>query len=401
MGRSNKRRKIAASSCDGYYYPVYKGWVSKQTPIFSTASAAVSFQLIQYKRDLFEHNSVQTLPWLDCVGSIHPCNFGNIESSLFHSSSKIEKTYFESVTFYKLKANVKVKSCLVQVVPQTFHCCKNTLKAKTDYHSSSTSIFKQNSFCIQDRSNQSISYSVNRKGISQKRDINNLISISHNANEKLRNIKYDTVESIVKKVISLQNDYIDKEIIVSVGAGSGVTELASSIVTLCLDINKRSIFTGLGQVKNQLSRNTMVYALLDYSIHLEELITMLKERNPGKIIRFLLQHLNPSMDKSNRSSLTLLFNCIKTLLKNGFINDVTFVYDSSAASNTWSKADIHSLFISKGDESNFNFTDEILVSSKCNNNVVHPLFGRTKRYGWASMRNYDEYSFSISYLNKY
>ena len=103
--------------------------------------------------------------------------------------------------------------------------------------------------------------------------------------------------------------------IVSVGAGSGATKLSSSVLTLCLDINKRSIFTGLSQVKSDLARNTTIFAFYYYSKHIEELIQTLKELDRTKKIRFLLQHPTPSIDERNRSALNILFESIKTCLK--------------------------------------------------------------------------------------
>ena len=48
------------------------------------------------------------------------------------------------------------------------------------------------------------------------------------------------------------------------------------------------------------------------------------------------------------------------------------------------------------DKSKYNVSKETVVSSKgCD--VDHPLFGTTTRFGWAVMRNSDEYSFTISY----
>ena len=354
---------------------------------------------MQYKRDLFEHNAIQIPSWLNFVGSIHQSDFHKIESYLFHSTSNIERSYFIDVKFFKLKANVKVKSCLVQIVPQTFLSCKNTFKDNTDYHSSSNSIYKPDSFCIQEGSLQLISYSADTKGISQKRDMNNLISISLNAKNALCDTKYDTVQSILKRVVNFNKVYSDKEIIVSVGAGSGITELSSSKLTLCLDKNKRSIFTGLSQVKNGQSKNTTIFAHFDYSKQIAELLQSIKEAYPAKLIRLLLQHPNPSIEEANRSALSLLFKSVIISLKQGVLHDVTFVYDSSTSRFNWSKSDILSLFMSNTNSSNYNVTNEVLVSSKGNNNVSHPLFGKTKRFGWAAMRNCNEYTFSISHMN--
>ena len=87
----------------GYYYPIYKGWATTVTPIFETASAAICFQISQYKRDLREHNTIQPPVWLDVIGSIDPSDFENIISHKFHSTSLIENFYFDQVRFYQVK----------------------------------------------------------------------------------------------------------------------------------------------------------------------------------------------------------------------------------------------------------------------------------------------------------
>ena len=150
MGRSNKRRKTSLSVSCGYYYPIYTGWVSKPTPIFTTPSAALCYQLVQYLRDLLAHNTIKPPPWVDCVALIHQSDFENIISDVFHSPSKIENAYFKNVKFFRVKDTACLKSRLVRVVPQTFIYCRNTLKDNTDYHSSSTSIYKPGSFCIEE-----------------------------------------------------------------------------------------------------------------------------------------------------------------------------------------------------------------------------------------------------------
>ncbi len=86
-------------------------------------------------------------------------------------------------------------------------------------------------------------------------------------------------------------------------------------------------------------------------------------------------------------------------LKKGVLYDVTFVCGFSPNRNTWSKAILESFFIANLEQSNITMTDEMLVSNKGDNNVNHPLFGCTERYGWAAMRNCAEYSFSITYHN--
>ena len=85
-------------------------------------------------------------------------------------------------------------------------------------------------------------------------------------------------------------------------------------------------------------------------------------------------------------------------LEIGTIRDVTFLYDFSPNRNTWSQTGLVKLFMPKVEESKYKVTEEIMVSS-IDSHVDHPLFGNTKRYGWAAMRNSNEYSFSIAYCN--
>ena len=69
----------------------------------------------------------------------------------------------------------------MRVVSQTFIAWENTLKDNTYYQCSSNSIYKPGSFCIEESNTKLISYDFDRKGISQKRDSNNLIAIYTNA----------------------------------------------------------------------------------------------------------------------------------------------------------------------------------------------------------------------------
>ena len=399
MGRSNKRRKTSMSISCGYYYPVYTGWVTKITPCFTTPSAAICYQLVQYQRNLSLHNTLKKPTWLDCVGSIHPSHFKNIESSIFHTHSKIESAYFENVKFFRIKNNSYIESRLVRVASQTFLSCKNTLKENTDYQSSSNSIYRPGSFCVEELNAKSFTFNFDKNGISQKRDSNNLIAMYTNAKHLINKSNFQSVDCITERLANAAKSYQGKEIVVSFGAGSGTTELASSTLTLCLDINKSSIFTGLSQIAGDISTQSTVYALMDYCEHSSELLNAIHNIIPGKVIRVLLQHPNPSINKGNTSKLSLLFESLRMSLKKGILHDVTFVYDFSPNRNTWSKAMLESFFIANSDKTHFTVTDEMLLSYKGDNTVNHPLFGLTKRYGWAAMRNCAEYSFAITYHN--
>ena len=90
-------------------------------------------------------------------------------------------------------------------------------------------------------------------------------------------------------------------------------------------------------------------------------------------------------------------------MESGIVLDTTFIYDydESKDRNTWSRQSVLAIFNSTVDffiSNNYSVSEEQLISSQ-DETVEHPLFGRTNRYGWTSMRKSDEYSFSIRSKN--
>ena len=79
----------------------------------------------------------------------------------------------------------------------------------------------------------------------------------------------------------------------------------------------------------------------------------------------------------------------------GILHDVTFVYDLDDNRNTWNRTGFLSLIMPKEELSHYDVTGDKLVSLKCCDEMDHPLFGKTKRYGWAAMRNSDEWYFTV------
>ena len=158
---------------ESFYYPIYSGWVAKNIPIFESALAAMCYQISRYKRDLLDHNTIEQPAWLHCVGSIHPDDFDAIESFVFLTTSTIEENYFEHVNFYKIKDKQQARSKLVMLADQTFVSCLTTMKEYADYQSSSTSIYKPGSFCVEEHNIKSIINKFDKHNISPKRDPNN------------------------------------------------------------------------------------------------------------------------------------------------------------------------------------------------------------------------------------
>ena len=128
------------------------------------------YQLSRYKRDLLDHNTIEQPAWLHCVGSIYPDNFDAIESSDLQTTSSIEEYYFEHDNFYKIKDTPQPRLKLMRLADQTYASCLITMKEYADYQSSSTSIYKAGSFCVEEQNKKSIHYKFDMNGISQKRD---------------------------------------------------------------------------------------------------------------------------------------------------------------------------------------------------------------------------------------
>ena len=379
----------------GYYYPIYKGWVTTTTPIFETASAAICFQISQYKRDLLQHNTVRTTVWFDVVGSIDPSDFDQIIPHLFHSTSVIAQAYFDEVKFFKAKVPSYIKSRLVKISSQTLSFCSATFKDNTDYQVSSTSIFKPGSFCVIEHNVRSMSYCFDSTRISQKRDNSNMIvTVASSKNivlsPNIRSMKY-----IIEKLVKASIGYSGKNVVVSLGAGSGITEIASNTLVLCLDIDKRAIHTGINQVKGSVGVNRTIFAVMDYSENVEELLREVNISLPNKSIRVILQHPNPSQDDHNRLNLKLLFYALRMSLMKGIVHDVTFVYDLAFNRNTWNRTTLLDLLMPNNELTHYDLTDHRLVSLKGCDEMDHPLFGKTERYGWAAMRNSDEWCFTV------
>ena len=115
--------------------------------------------------------------------------------------------HFDNVKFFRIKDPSYIESLLVRVVSQSFVACENTLKDNTDYQSSSNSIYKPGSFCIEESNIKSISCEFDRNGISQKRDSNNLIAIYTNAKTLINESKFQSVDYITQRIVNSAKTY--------------------------------------------------------------------------------------------------------------------------------------------------------------------------------------------------
>ena len=134
----------------------------------------------------------------------------------------------------KLKKDCTVHSMIVQVCKDGFTSCLSTMEKETDYQASSES----NSFCIEEKSENYKFNKFNSKSICQKYDGCNIINVVLEAKKIDSNENINPLKYILKKLHDLEYEYKGNELIVSLGTGSGVTEMAFKKLFLCFDINK-------------------------------------------------------------------------------------------------------------------------------------------------------------------
>ena len=168
---------IAAMRKITHYYPLYSGWIMEVTPLFSTPSAALCFQLSRYLRDGICY-SPHSPSWTCCIAGItlppdHAVPFR------FDTSSKIEAAYFAGIQFSKLGGNVRVPTMIFKATNSLFNSCRSTLKDFPDYQGSANSIYRKGMVCISEPGG--IELVSDRTSIPQTRDNSNLISIGFNS----------------------------------------------------------------------------------------------------------------------------------------------------------------------------------------------------------------------------
>ena len=186
--------------------------------------------------------------------------------------------------------------------------------------------------------------------------------------------------------------------IISLGSGSGSTEMNSKLPCLCIDNDKRAVFAGIVNLKgNWLKKKSGVYHAY-YDIKngkgIYQIVSRLKIEFPSLKIRILFQHPNPSLSQTYSNP---GFFCVQAL-KNKIIQDIHFVYDMKKGSNCCSKEKLLDMFLyDVNNKEDLVIGDELLISEIVDTNVNHPIFGHATRMGWAEMRHACEYTFKLTY----
>ena len=134
--------------------------------------------------------------------------------------------------------------------------------------------------------------------------------------------------SLIKDFIFYKDNNLKSSsvMVLSLGSGSGANEMTSSIPCLCLEKDKRCIFSGAVNLKSSPNedKNQVYHANFDFTtkVGIYEICQILKLRYPHLKIKILLQHPDPS-DKAVYSIIGKKCVCA---LANNFVEEIHFVY---------------------------------------------------------------------------
>ena len=132
--------------------------------------------------------------------------------------------------------------------------------------------------CIQDYDPTCLNLKFNTQNIPQKRDDLHYISVGQNAKQLLKDSSVMSSDSLLQMTKQKLKQYEGKEIILSMGCGNGATELLSKKLCVCLDVDRRSIFSGMIQLhrSENINSSRVVFGIFDYSKGLSNLCSSLK-----------------------------------------------------------------------------------------------------------------------------
>ena len=153
----------------------------------------------------------------------------------------------------------------------------------------------------------------------------------------LKNASVDTSDSLIQMSKHKLKHYQGKEINVSMGSGNGATESLSDKLCVCLDVDKRYVFSGMIKLHKSANvySNKIVFGIFDYSNELLDLCSALKGiLNEEQVIRILFQHPTPSYNEAIRNKLCSALTQVRSTMMNKLVEELVIVYDLDEKRNT-------------------------------------------------------------------
>ena len=184
-----------------------------------------------------------------------------------------------------------------------------------------------------------------------------------------------------------------ERLVVSLGSGTCATEWHSNEFCLCLEKDLKSVFSAVATFKGQTENKNSFTARYDYtSPLLADLLSGIKSEL-GIRIMILFQHPNPTMKDSLEGASKA---CLEALVSHT-VDSIVFVYDTKPGGNCWTYDSLQSSFLGPKWKSDgrLKISPNLIASEMGCMKVSHPVFGETKRLGWAFMKKGKENCFAI------
>jgi len=194
-------------------------------------------------------------------------------------------------------------------------------------------------------------------------------------------------------------------VIVSVCCGSAQTEMHSSSrdFNICLDVDKRALYSALFSLKYlHEGKSNMIIQYHDMKDGFYDILHTI-QTNTQLPILILFQHPSPTTEIRHRQALIkAALHCIMCLFIIDEVQSIHFVYDWNENSNTcWQKNELRLFLLKECYLSSaallhsITFTDDINISYINTSMINHPVYGITKKRGWAQMKFGQERAFSV------
>ena len=199
--------------------------------------------------------------------------------------------------------------------------------------------------------------------------------------------------------ISCNSKKKNDRVIVSIGSGRAETEMQSGELCVCLDKDKKSLYTCAFASKYLWKeRSNIVFLRYDLKDGIFNLLSAIKGAVNLPVV-VLFQHPSPSKANKNRVALKCTFRDCVLAKEQNIVESIHFVYDtkSETKGNCWKEKELFKVLKSMcSEDKKHKLTEPSVISEKGNAEVKHPLFGLTERRGWAQMKRGVEMSFSVT-----
>jgi hypothetical protein len=197
-----------------------------------------------------------------------------------------------------------------------------------------------------------------------------------------------------------------QRVIVSVCCGYAQTEMhsSSSDLNLCLDVDKRSLYSALFSLKYlHEGKTNMIIQYHDMKDGFYDILHSIQKYTQLPIL-ILFQHPSPTTEVRHRQALIkAALDCIMCLTNISVVQGIHFVYDwnEKAKKTCWQKNELRSLLLkecylsSPAPPNAITFTYDRNISYINTTVINHPVYGISKRRGWAHMKYGQERAFSV------